>query len=74
MCVDEAFDQEKLDKLDIKGKGKEHSDVGGEIVDLTLDNDDHSLENTDDGKKDIFLVRKLLTAQISVLAFLKHIV
>ena len=74
MCVDEAFDQEKLDKSDIKGKGKEHSDMGGEIVDLTLDNDDHGLENTDDGKEDIFLVRKLLAAQISMLAFLKHTV
>ena len=71
MCVDEAFEQ---DKLDIKGKGKEHSNVGGEIVDLTQDNNDHGLENADDRKEDIFLIRKLLAAQISVLSFWKHTV
>ncbi|KIM56686.1 hypothetical protein SCLCIDRAFT_29355 [Scleroderma citrinum Foug A] len=60
-CVTDSFNQ---DKSDIKGKGKECSDVGPDVVDLTLDSGNHTPDHANDEREDHKLVKKLLTSQI----------
>ncbi|KIM50512.1 hypothetical protein SCLCIDRAFT_34211 [Scleroderma citrinum Foug A] len=60
-CITDSFDQ---DKSGIKGKGKECSDVGPDVVDLTLDSGNHTPDHANDEREDHKLVKKLLTSQI----------
>ena len=68
MCITDSFNQ---NKSDIKGKMKEYSDVGPDVVNLTLDSGDHAPDNVSDEREDHKLVKKLLTSQIGLLYYLK---
>ena len=61
--VTEVFETEKLGK----GKGKERSHGGHDVVDLTSENDDPAPDNGNEEREDHSLVKKLLTSMIGLL-------